>query len=190
MHGTCCCTRWHRGHEVPSSFVGMGTCVRNNFGSARASLSASLVSFERRSSLCRVIRAGILTNFANMSKQKGVLSPPEGFFFKDSSKWISFCFFLSFGTEVWTGAAVPDVVGWGALLGVWSYCHKYCLSERVPTSCDVEGYAAKASFSPSESLRETTVTESSSAARETALHDLPLNLSLLVSHYSSLIISG
>ena len=54
------------GHEAPSSFVGIeGTCVRNDFKSASASLSASLVSFERRSSSCRLIRAGILASCAN-----------------------------------------------------------------------------------------------------------------------------
>jgi len=43
------------GHEAPSSFVGVGTCVRNDSESASASLSASLVFFKRRSSSCRVI---------------------------------------------------------------------------------------------------------------------------------------
>jgi len=64
------------------------------------------------------------------------------------------------------------------------------LSECVPTGCEVVGCVAKASFSPSESLREATVTESSSVAREMALHDLPLNLGLLVFHCSSLMIPG
>jgi len=49
---------------------------------------------------------------------------------------------------------------------------------------------AKASFSSSESLREATVTTLSSAMRETALYDLPLNLGLLDSYCSSLTISG
>ena len=117
------------------------------------------------------------------------MSPLEGFFFKDPSKRISFCFSLSFGTRVWTGAAVPDVVGWGAPSDVWLYCRKYYLPERVPTVCNVEGCAAKVSFSPSESLREATVPKSSSATRETTLHDLPLSLGLLVSHCSFLTIS-
>ena len=111
MQETCCCTRWYRVHDAPSSFVRMGTCVRNNSESTKASLSASLVSLERQSSSCRVIRAGILTNWANMSKQKGVLSPLKGFFFKDSSKQISFYFSLSFGAGAWTGAVIPDFVG-------------------------------------------------------------------------------
>ena len=33
------------GHEAPSSFVGAGTCVRNDFDSASASLRASLIFF-------------------------------------------------------------------------------------------------------------------------------------------------
>ena len=50
-------------------------CVRNDSELASAFLSASLVSFERRSSSCMVIRVEILANWANMSKQKGMLSP-------------------------------------------------------------------------------------------------------------------
>jgi len=42
---------------------------------ASASLSASLISFERRSNSCRVIRAGILASCANMSKWKETLRP-------------------------------------------------------------------------------------------------------------------
>ena len=141
------------GHETPF-FVGAGTCVRNDSESASASLSASLVFFKRRSSSCRVIRAEILANYANMSKRKGALSPLEGFFFKDSSKRISFCFFLSLGTDVWTGAAALDIISDYAQSGVWSYCHKYCLSECVPTGYEVAGCDAKESFSLSESLRE------------------------------------
>ena len=116
------------GHETLSSFIGDDTYVRNDSESARASLSASLIFFERWSSSCRVIRARILANCANMSKPKGALSPLDGFFFKDSSKRISFCFSLSFGTGVWTGTAAPDVVGWDALTGIWSYCCKYYLA--------------------------------------------------------------
>ena len=117
-----------------------------------------------------------------MSKQKGALSPLKGFFFKDSTKRISFCFSLSLGTGGWTGAAVSDVVSWVAPSSVWSYCHKYCLPERVPTGCEMVGCVAKASFFPSESLREATVTESSSVLREMVLHDLSLSLGLLVPH--------
>ena len=43
------------GHEAPSSFVGIDICFKNDFESASASLSASLIFFERRSSSCRVI---------------------------------------------------------------------------------------------------------------------------------------
>jgi len=125
-----------------------------------------------------------------MSKQKGVFNPLEGSFFKDSSKRISFCFSLSFGAGACTGATVSDVVGWGAPSGVWSYCRKYYLSERVPTgSAAKTGCAAKADFSSSESLREATVTESSSTLREMALQDFPLSLGLLISYCSSLTIS-
>ena len=49
-----------------------GICVRNDSELASASLSASLVSLERRRSLCMVIRAGILASWANMSKRKGL----------------------------------------------------------------------------------------------------------------------
>ena len=56
------------GHRVSSSLIGtVGTCVRKVSESASASLSAPLVSFERRSSLYRVIRAGIVASCANMS---------------------------------------------------------------------------------------------------------------------------
>ena len=166
-------------------FRGVGdgtcTCVRNDSVSASTSLSASLVFLERRSRSCRVIRPRILANCANMSKRKGALSPREGFFFKNSSKRISFYFSLSLGTGAWTSAAVSDVVGGCAPLGIWSYYHKYCLPEHVPTGCEIAGCIVKASFSSSESLREAIVTESSSVARETALHNVPLSLGLLVS---------
>ena len=85
MHGTCYCTRCIGGRKL-HLLLGIGTCVRNDSESASASLSASLDSFERQSSSCRVIRAGILANYVNMSKRKGALSLMEGFFFKDSSK--------------------------------------------------------------------------------------------------------
>ena len=52
-----------------------GICVRNDSELVSASLSASLVLFERRRGSCMVIRAGILSSWANMSKRKGVLSP-------------------------------------------------------------------------------------------------------------------
>jgi len=100
----------------------------------------------------------MLANCANMSKRKGVSSPLKGFCFKDSSKRISFYFSLSLGTVAWIGVVVPDVISWSIPSGVWSYYHKYCLPERVPTGREVVVYAAKESFSPSESLREATVT--------------------------------
>ena len=125
MHGTCCCTRWHRGHVTLSSFIGMGTCVRNDSELTRASLSASFVSFKRRSSSCRVIRDGILANCANMSKQKGVLSPLKGFFFRDSSKRISFCFSLSLGR--------PRHVQWflTSLVGVLRQVSGYTVTSTI-----------------------------------------------------------
>jgi len=75
-------------------------------------------------------------------------------------------------------------------VGCLLYRRKYCLPECVPTGCEVMGCAAKARFSLSESLREATVTESSSVMRETILHDLPLSLALLLSHCSSGTICG
>ena len=112
--GACCCTKWHLGYRVPLLLVEIaGTCVRKDSGSECASLSASLVSFERRSSSCRVIRAGILASCANTSKRKEALSPFEGSLFKDLSNQTSFCFSLSSGrdgTETWTGAVISDVV--------------------------------------------------------------------------------
>ena len=94
MHGTCCCTIWHWGHETPSSFVKNSNCIRNDSESVNAFLSASLVSFERWSSSCRVIQAGILANCANMSKWKGVLSPLGGFFLQGFIKENLFLLFF------------------------------------------------------------------------------------------------
>jgi len=45
-----------------------GTYAKNDSKIASASLNTSFVSFERWSSSCRVIRAGILTSYANISK--------------------------------------------------------------------------------------------------------------------------
>ena len=67
---------------------------------------------------------------------------------------------------------ITDVDGGGTPSGVWLYYRKYCLSECVPTGYEVAGCVAKASFSPSESLREAIVTELSFVAREMALYDL------------------
>jgi len=71
-----------------------------------------------------------------------------------------------------------------------SGCTVACLLECVPTGCEVAGYVAMASFSPSESLRVAMVTVPPSVARETKLQDLPLSLGLQVSQCSSWIISG
>jgi len=46
-----------------------------------------------------MIRAEILTSYANMSKRKGAMSPFEGSFFDDLSNWTSFCFSLSRGRD-------------------------------------------------------------------------------------------
>jgi len=126
-------------------------------------------------------------------KTEGASSPWQGFLFKDLSNWTSFCFYLSYGqddSEAWTGAAVPDVVGCCVTSGIWSFCRKYYFQDRVPTGWEVVGYATKASFFSSESLREVVVTASSSAARETTLLYVPLSLGLLDFYCSSLTISG
>ena len=60
--------------------------------------------------------------------------------------------------------------------GVSSYCHRYSFSDRVQNGCEVAGCAAKTSFSSYDLLREAMVTTSSSIARDTMLHDLPLTL--------------
>ena len=87
--------------ELLSSSGISDICVRNNSELASASISASLVSFERRSSSCMVIRAGILATWANMSKRKEMSSPrPEGFFRMQLNR-TSFCFlFLKSGLEL------------------------------------------------------------------------------------------
>ena len=163
------------GRGISLSSIGVtGTCVRKVSESERASLSVSLVSFERWSSSYRVIQAEILARCALMSKRKGALSPFGGSFFNDLSNQISFCFPLSNGggcAEAWTGAVVPDVIDCCVSWGVWSYCRRYNFPGRVPISCEVAGFATKASFSSSESLREVIVTASSSVAREMTLHD-------------------
>jgi len=192
MDGTWCCTKWHRAYGVPLSLVGIaGTCVGKDSELASASLSASLVSFERRSSSCRVIQVGILASYANMSNWKGTLRLCEEIFFNAFSNWTSFCFSLSSG---WDGAwawivVVPDVVGCCVSSGIWLYCRKYHFPDR-PTGWEVAGCAAKANFYSFESLREATVTVSSSVAREMVLHDLSLSLSLMYSYCLSLTIHG
>ena len=124
--GTFDCTWWHLEHKGWLSSPGVsGICVRNNSELASASLSASLVSFERRSISCMVIRAGVLASCANMSKQKGTLSPgPEGFFKTQSNQTYFFFFFPEFGTEVETGTSI-DVVCCCVSSVILSYCFKY-----------------------------------------------------------------
>ena len=74
--------------------------VRNDSELASTSLSSSLVSFERRRSLCMIIRAGILASWANMSKRKGMLSPgPEGLFRHDRTGFLSASLFPSSGAK-------------------------------------------------------------------------------------------
>jgi len=72
MHKTCCDAKQHRGHGVPLSLVGIDdTCIRKDSESASASLSASLVSLERRSSSCKVVRAGILASLPLYQNGRG-----------------------------------------------------------------------------------------------------------------------
>ena len=107
MDGTCRCTKWHWEHRVLLSLIGIaGTYVRQDSESTSTSLSASLISFKRQSSSCRVIWAKILASYANMLKWKGALSPFEGSFFNDLSNRTSIWFFLSSSpnsAEAWTG---------------------------------------------------------------------------------------
>ena len=190
MQGTCCCTKWQWGHSAPMSSIGIeGTSVKNNFELASASLSAYLISLERRSSSCRVIRAGILANCANMLKPKGALIPWEGVFFNALSKRTSFCFSLS------SARMMPGQVQWLPTLLDVVYSRR---SGRTVTctTCQTEyclrggGLTAKTRFSSSESLSEANVTTLSSIAMETTLQDLPLSLGWIDFHCSSLTIFG
>jgi len=113
---------------------GLWQCVRNDSESASASLSASLVSFKRRSSSCMVIRAGILANWANMSKRKGILSPGPGGFFRTWSKRTSFCFsFPIVGIGAGIGTCT-NVVCCCVSLVILLYYFKYDFLDRVPIS--------------------------------------------------------
>jgi len=86
-------------------------CIRNDSELANVSLSASLVSFERRNSSCIVIRARILASCTNISKWKRASSPRPKVFFNTRSNQTSFYFsFLGIGAEARTGTS-PDVVG-------------------------------------------------------------------------------
>ena len=54
-----------------------------------------------------VIRAGILASWANMSNQKGMLSPgPEGFFRTGQTGFLSASLFPSSGSELTSSAVV------------------------------------------------------------------------------------
>ena len=115
-----------------SSLGVSGICVRNDSELTSASLSASLVSCERRSNSCMVIRADILASWANISKQKGMLSlGPEGFFMIWSDR-TSFCFsFPVVGTGAGMGACI-DVVCCCVSSVDLSYCFKYDFLDQVP----------------------------------------------------------
>ena len=137
------------------------------------------------SSSCWVIQAEILASCTNISTWKGVLSPWVGFFYRTLSNWTFFCFSLSsgqVGARAQTGVAFPNVISCFILLGVWSYYRKYCLPDRVPTSYVVTGCVTKVNFSSLESLREATVTASSSCKRKMTLQVLPLRFGRVDSH--------
>ena len=136
-------------------------CIRNDSKLASVPLSAPLVSFERRSSSCMVIRAGILASCANMSKRKGTLSlGPEGFF-KTRSNRTSFCFsFPEVGTETGTGTSA-DVIYCCVSSVVLSYYFKYDFPDRVPVGLGTLACTVQACLSFLESLREAIVILSS-----------------------------
>jgi len=184
--GTFDCTWWHSEHEcwVPLSGVS-GICIRNDSELASASLSASLVSFERCNSSCMVIRAGILASWANISKRKGMSSPLREGFFKTLSNRTSFCFSFP---EVRTGAGTDtstDVICCCVSLVVLSYCLKFDFPDLVPVGWGAASSAVKACFSFLESLREVIVILSSSGKTEITLQDLPFDLDFFESHCSS-----
>ena len=164
--------------------------VRNDFELASLSLSASLISFERRSSSCMMIRAGILASWANMSKRKGMLSPgPEGFF-RTWSNQTSFCFSFS---VIGTGAGVgiyTDVVCYCVSSETFSYYFKYDFSDRVHVGWGISACVVQACFSPLESLREAVVILSSSGRTEIMLQDLSFDLDFFESHCLSWARSG
>jgi len=76
---------------------------------------------------------------------KGCVDSLRRILFKALSNLTSFYFSLSSGVgdEVWTGAAVPNIVGYCVLSWVWSYYLKYRLSNRVPIGCEVAGCARR-----------------------------------------------
>ena len=68
---TSCITKQHYGHVVPSETA--DTCVSKVSELANASRIASLVSLERRSISCRVIRAGILATKMRFEVPRSIL---------------------------------------------------------------------------------------------------------------------
>jgi len=137
-----------------------------------------------------VIRVGILASCANMSKQKGTLSPgPEGFFKTQSNQTYFFFFFPEFGTEVETGTSI-DVVCCCVSSVILSYCFKYDFPDLVPVGWGTSACAVKAYLSFSESLREAIITLSSSGKTEITLQDLPFELNFFESHCLSWARSG
>jgi len=171
-------------------FSGLQHMCQNDSELASASLSAFLISFERRSSLYIVIRAGILASCANISKRKGASSPELEVFFNTQSNRTSCCFsFPSVGTEARTGIST-DVVGCCVSSVVFSYCLRYDFSDRVPVGWGAASCAVKACFSFSESLREAIVTLSLSGKIETTLQDFPFSLGFFESLCLSLVRFG
>ena len=106
--------------------------VRKDSELASASLSASLVSFERRRSSCIVIRAGILASLANMSNRKGVSNPwPGGFFNTWSNRTSLGLSFPLVGIGVDAGTCT-DVVCCCVSSVAFSYYFRYDFLDRVP----------------------------------------------------------
>jgi len=164
------CTWWHSEHKGWMSSPGVSSiCVRNDSELASASMSTSLVSFERWSSSCMMIWARILASWANISNRKGISSlGPEGLF-KTWSNRTSLCFsFLEVGTKAGTGIST-DVVSCCISLVVFSYYFKYVFLDRLPVGWRELACAVKVCLSFSESLREAIVMLSSSGKTETTL---------------------
>jgi len=169
--GTFDYTWWHSEYKGWVSSLGISSiCVRNDSELASASLGAFLVSFERWSSLCMVIRAGILASWANISKQKGTSSlRPEG--------KLERVFLL-------TSFAIVS------LSVIFWYCFEYDFQDRVPVGWSASACAVKECLTLSESLREAIVILSSSGKIEKMLQDFPFDLDFIVSHCSSWARSG
>jgi len=155
MHDTCCCTIWYWGHEAPLYFVGIGTYVRNDFKSASTSLSASL--FSSRGGVARVglyeLEYWPIVPICQSGKDYWVLEKDSSSRIHQSESPSAFFVLRHWGLNM---CSRFRCCWWFASLGIWLYCHKYCLSERVPIGCEVVSCVAKASFSPCELLREAT----------------------------------